>query len=221
MNDKSTGERQIKIYWKLFQLQMCKVKLPSQRLPLLPPAANVSSYNRAGWWSYQSIRFIFGIQNEKCMGYRINKTARKSAVNFMSNGCVNWKMRFPPFCSLRFELCSSMEHSLLTLAQIWDNTTDREFNGLSNAFFRFTLAMILFEIMRNNWSNIPKCQFWPYLTSFDLEVVDLRSPKLHTIKFLGDSSCVPSLVILPFIGAEIIGGWGQNPPRPPSTAWYS
>ena len=51
------------------------------------------------------------------------------------------------------------------------------------------------------------------MTSFDLKV-DLKSPKLHTIKFLGDSFCVLSLVILPFIGAKIMGRGAKSTPPP-------
>ena len=40
-----------------------------------------------------------------------------------------------------------LEANPLTLGQIWRNLDDEEFNSLSNAFFGFSLAMIVPEIM--------------------------------------------------------------------------
>ena len=56
--------------------------------------------------------------------------------------------------------------------------------------------------------------FFLNLYLFDLEVIDLRSPKLLTIEICSQITSHKNLVILAFIGAELVGG-GQNlPPFP-------
>ena len=50
---------------------------------------------------------------------------------------------------------------------------------------------------------------------FDLEDIDLGSPKLHTVDILSQTTSHKNLVILAFIEAELVGGWQILPPPPP------
>ena len=55
--------------------------------------------------------------------------------------------------------------------------------------------------------------FWN-LNLFDLEDIDLGSPKLHAIETFNHTTFHKNLVILAFIGAELVGR-GQILPAPP------
>ena len=54
--------------------------------------------------------------------------------------------------------------------------------------------------------------FWN-LTLFDIEDIDLGSPKLHAIEIFSQTTFHKSLVILAFIGAELAGGQIFPPSR--------
>ena len=105
-------------------------------------------------------------------------SSRRDKLDGTKSFLLSWKLKklFAKHFSAensRLELRWPLEVKPLTLGQIWGHLSERKFHQLSSAFFGFSLAVIVPEIMRVFRSNVWFLQnfgkfwrFWPLETPF-------------------------------------------------------